>query len=223
MPLQKASPHDRLMIESVRYTPCIQRQQDPTWKFARSGIPQIHGWIVPLTTRDGAQGWGHVLATPIAGPDIARTQAALETACALLPGQNALDQQSLHRLLAPACEGLPCVLSGLTSTALELAARSLDLPLHALLGSAVRRQIPVARLIPIKEPEAMATEALRLQTEGYRTLKLKLKLNGSADLDLARVAAVRAAVGPALTLTVDVNQAYDADTAIDVCQALAHQ
>lgn len=218
---QQAGPHHRLVIESVSYTPCIQRQQDPTWKFARGGIPQIHGWIVTLTARDGTQGWGHVLATPVAGPDVARTQAALEMAAALVPGQNALDQQALHALLAPVCEGLPCVLSGLTSAALELAARSLGLPLHALLGGAVRRQIPVARLIPIKEPEAMAAEALRLQAEGYRTLKLKL--NGAADVDLARVAAVRAAVAASVTLTVDANQAYDADTAIEVCQALTHQ
>ena len=207
-----------LTIETVTLTPCVQRQQDPTWKFSRGGIPQVQGWVVMLTSRSGVQGWGHVLTTPIAAPDAARTESVLRQAARAVQDINVLSLQTLHALLADICKDQPCVQSGITSAAMELAARSLDIPLHALLGGAVRNSIPTTRLIPIKTPELMVAEALRLQGEGYRGLKLKL--NGDADTDIARVSAVRAAVGREMMLTVDANQAYDADTAIEVCQAL---
>lgn len=206
------------IIERVTLTPCDQRQQDPGWKFARGGIPQIQGWIVTLTSTSGVQGWGHVLTTPIAQPDGARTRRVLEEAAQAVQGRSALHQETLHRQLQEICVDVPCVLSGITSAAMELCARSLQVPLSALLGGATRTHIPATRLIPIKAPELMAAEALRLQAQGY--LGLKLKLDGDADTDIARVREVRKAVGPGVLLTVDANQAYDADTAIDVCEAL---
>ncbi|CAM4374007.1 Mandelate racemase/muconate lactonizing enzyme C-terminal domain-containing protein [Bordetella tumbae] len=215
------APGESMIIESATYTPCLQRQEDPSWRFSRGGIPQILGWIVTLTSRSGEQGWGHVLTTPIANPDAARTESALKAALPLVVGHRPLDQQQLHAVLAESCRDLPCIQSGITSAALELAARCLRVPLHALLGGTVRHRIPATRLIPIKSPELMATEALQLQSQGY--LGLKLKLNGEADTDIARVRAVRAAVGADLLLTVDANQAYDADTAIEVCRALSEQ
>lgn len=208
-----------LTIESVKLTPCVQRQQDPTWKFARGGIPQIQGWIVTLVSPSGEQGWGHVLTAPIAAPDAERTETAIRAAAEAVRNVGALSLQTLHLLLADICKDVPCVQSGFTSAALELAARSLGIPLHSLLGGAVRHAIPTTRLIPIKPPELMVAEALRLQGEGYRGLKLKL--NGDADTDIARVEAVRSAVGSDMLLTVDANQAYDAHTAIEVCKALA--
>ena len=207
-----------LAIDTVTLTPCIQRQQDPTWQFSRGGIPQIQGWIVTLTSTSGEQGWGHVLTTPIAEPDAARTENAIRAAALAVQGVQALSLQTLHSLLTDICKDVPCVLSGFTSAALELAARSLQIPLHLLLGGAVRHAIPTTRLIPIKSPELMKTAALQLQSEGYQGLKLKL--SGDPDTDIARVSAVRSAVGADMLLTVDANQAYDASTAIDVCKAL---
>lgn len=208
----------RAIIETVTLTPCDQRQQDPGWKFARGGIPQIQGWIVTLTSASGVQGWGHVLTTPIAQPDGVRTRRVLDEAAQAVQGCDALQQEPLHALLREICVDMPCVLSGITSAAMELGARSLQVPLSTLLGGATRAHIPTTRLIPIKAPERMAAEALRLQAQGY--LGLKLKLDGDADTDIARVREVRKAVGPGVLLTVDANQAYSADTAIDVCEAL---
>jgi L-alanine-DL-glutamate epimerase-like enolase superfamily enzyme len=210
-----------LRIDEVVVTPCLQRQEDPTWKFARGGIPQIHGWIVTLRTPSGKEGWGHIISTPVAQPDIEGMRTAIEAAVGAVRGHRALDQEMLHFALMEVCADRPSVLAGFTSAALELAARALNLPLHALLGGAVRRSIPATRLIPIKAPDEMAGQARRLHAEGYRGLKLKL--NGDGDTDIARVRAVRAAVGDEVLLTVDANQAYDAFNAIEVCRALKHE
>lgn len=210
-----------MTIEAVEITACIQRQEDPTWKFARGGIPQIEGWIVTLRNAAGHEGWGHVLTTPIAQPDARGMRAAIEAAAGAVRGLGALDQERLLATLAQVCPDRPSIQAGFTSAALELAARALRIPLHALLGGAVRHAIPTTRLIPIKPPQEMAEQAQRLQAQGYRGLKLKL--NGEGDADIARVRAVRAVVGDAMLLTVDANQAYDATNAIEVCRALAHE
>jgi L-alanine-DL-glutamate epimerase-like enolase superfamily enzyme len=210
---------DEDVIEKVLIEPCVQRQQDPTWQFARGSIPNIQGWVVTLVSRGGVQGWGHVLATPVAGPDVQRTLTALEASVAVVQGRNAMGIEAIHHAVQEVNNGLPCVLSGITSALYELVARSLKVPLHVLFGGAVRSEIPASRLIPIKPPELMAEEATRLFAEGYRILKLKL--NGDAVTDIERVRSVRKAVGTGMQLTVDANQAYDADTAIDVCEVLA--
>jgi L-alanine-DL-glutamate epimerase-like enolase superfamily enzyme len=58
----------------------------------------------------------------------------------------------------------------------------------------------------------MAANAVHLQEEGYRALKLKF--SGDADLDVARVVAVRKAVGDDIMLMVDTNMSYSAKTFI---------
>ena len=68
--------------------------------------------------------------------------------------------------------------------------------------------IPQARIVPIKAPDDMAANARHLQEEGYRALKLKF--SGDADVDVARVAAVRQAVGNDVMLMIDTNMAYTA-------------
>ena len=59
------------------------------------------------------------------------------------------------------------------------------------------------------EPAAVAREAERWAADGFTTFKLKL----GAGEDVAQVEAVRAAVGPAARIRVDVNAAWDLETA----------
>ena len=110
----------------------------------------------------------------------------------------------LDRALA----GLQNVKAGIDMALHDLVARQLNVPLDVLLGGRRRDVIPQARIVPIKSPDEMAANARHLVDEGYRALKLKF--NGDADTDVARVAAVRKAVGDAVTLMIDTNQSYSA-------------
>lgn len=76
----------------------------------------------------------------------------------------------------------------------------------------VRSRIPVNAIVPAVAP----TTAARLAREaGCATVKVKVAQPGQvlAD-DLARVAAVRAAVGPDTAIRVDANRAWDVPTAV---------
>jgi L-Ala-D/L-Glu epimerase len=70
----------------------------------------------------------------------------------------------------------------------------------------------------VDDPAGMANEAKRLADAG---LALKLKMSGKVELDLARVAKVREAVGDKVFIKVDANEAYDAKTAIRLAKGLA--
>lgn len=208
----------RCEIAKVEVRECVQRQQDPGWRFARGNITHVHGWIVSLESRGGLRGDGHILTTPLAAPDAERARRAIDEVMPLLQGTDAFNLERLHLQIAEAAPKDPCVLAGFTAALHELVSRALAVPLWMLLGGRLRKTVPVARLIPIKPPEAMAEEARRLVAGGYRILKLKF--DGNGDDDLARVRAVRVAVDPSVQLCVDANQAYDADAAVEVCRAL---
>jgi L-alanine-DL-glutamate epimerase-like enolase superfamily enzyme len=101
----------------------------------------------------------------------------------------------------------------------DLLARILDVPLCTLFGGAVRRSFPVLRILAIKTPDEMAANAGRLAEQGISYLKIKI--HGDADEDVARVRAIRNAVGDKIHLTVDANQSYAAKDAVAAINRMA--
>jgi len=78
--------------------------------------------------------------------------------------------------------------------------------------TAVRERIPVNTTVPAVDPDAAHRLVAR---SGCRTAKVKVAEPGqelAADVD--RVAAVRAALGPAGAIRVDANAAWDVETAV---------
>jgi L-alanine-DL-glutamate epimerase-like enolase superfamily enzyme len=115
----------------------------------------------------------------------------------------------------------------LAGVAGEQAAKSaLDAALHDLLGKLLG--VPVNRLLGLPrsgpptswtiwlgDPDDMARRA---SAAASRFRRLKLKLGGGDDLDVERVRAVRSVT--ALPLTVDVNEWWTLDEALDACAEL---
>jgi O-succinylbenzoate synthase len=73
----------------------------------------------------------------------------------------------------------------------------------------VRASVPVNALIPQQDLDAAVRHATDAVAAGYRTLKLKVGDDGA----VARVAAVRAAVGDRIALRLDANGRWDVPTA----------
>src|SRR5437868_8281818 len=111
--------------------------------------------------------------------------------------------------------------SGLDMAAWDALAKAAGLPLCVLLGGAVG---PVKAYnsngLWLKEPPAVAAEAVELRDEGgFAGLKLRLGRARLAD-DLATVAAVRKSVGEEMQLMVDFNQGLDLAEALERCHAI---
>jgi len=188
-------------IISATVLPCTQALSDPSWKFARATVPRLEGWTVRLEDENGNVGLGYGHAIPAITDVGAGVKAALDF---LLPaglGQLMLEVDARLNFANSAKAAIDMALH-------DLLARQLGVPLHVLLGGALRTSVLQARILPIKAPLEMAAHAATLTGQGYR--QLKLKLSGDIALDVARVAEVRAAVGPDVVMTLDPNQSYRA-------------
>ncbi|MBL8303475.1 MAG: hypothetical protein JNM26_11955, partial [Ideonella sp.] len=197
-----------MSIEAVDIVPCTQALADPGWKFARATVPRLEGQVLVLTDEQGHQGLGYAHAIPAITTHGAGARSALELLAPRLLRRRADELAAIVEEVDVQLAFHPSVKAAIDMALHDLLARRLGVPVNVLLGGGLRRRVPQSRILAIKPPAEMAAKALELAEQGYRTLKLKLA--GDSALDLARVAAVRAAVGPTLTLTLDPNQSYGA-------------
>jgi muconate cycloisomerase len=92
-------------------------------------------------------------------------------------------------------------------------------PVYELLGGPHRAlRIPARFSMAAYDPETAAHKAAERVRWGFSTIKVKVGTD--PDQDVARVRAVREAVGPKIAIVIDANCAWDADTAIRCCHAL---
>jgi D-galactarolactone cycloisomerase len=115
-------------------------------------------------------------------------------------------------------------LSGIDIALWDLAGKALGVPVYQLLGGAHRDRVVAYATGLYYTETADQTAALVREAEGYAAqgfLGMKMKVGGlTPQQDLKNVAAVRAAIGPDIYLSVDANQAYNAYTAIRVGRGL---
>jgi L-alanine-DL-glutamate epimerase-like enolase superfamily enzyme len=124
------------------------------------------------------------------------------------------DARAAHPRLAALAATHPFTAAAF-GTALEMIEGSplLEVP-HA-------RPVPLVGLLDAKNEEAMAAEADRLISQGYRTLKFKVGFDPAADA--ARVKLAQRAVRGRAGIRIDANQGYTAGQAIAFVRALDPQ
>ncbi|MBF8290317.1 MAG: Mandelate racemase/muconate lactonizing protein [Chloroflexi bacterium] len=168
-------------------------------------------WLLQILDADGRSGVGEAVLEPADG----------ETAATILEH---LVREAVARAEQ---DGLP------TGDELEL---------HGAPGRALRaaldgamfdlRGIPIARLgpegdgvgvnatLPALGPAASAEAARQAIEAGFGTIKLKAGAERETEILVERVRAIRAAVGPEIRLRLDVNGAWDLETATDRLEAV---
>ena len=110
--------------------------------------------------------------------------------------------------------------SALEMACWDIVGKAAGKPLFELLGGAVRPLAVRSRYsMGAYEPQHAANRAKELVAAGFTTIKVKV--GREPESDVARVRAVRAAIGPDIELTIDANCGWDADTAIRCVRELA--
>lgn len=122
---------------------------------------------------------------------------------------------ALDKVLA----GNRCVKSAFDMALFDLAAQEANMPLYRFLGGSNTRTVATDMTVGIGTPEKMAAAALRFKNAGFEAIKVKLGTNMHDDI--ARIKAIRAAVGTDIPLRIDANQGWDEATAIATLKALS--
>ena len=136
-----------------------------------------------------------------------------------LIGQNALSLEHCSRIINATIADNYCIKSAFDMALLDLAAQHAELPLYALLGGKLDKVLYTDMTIGIGSPDKMAADAEKYVQQGFPLIKVKLGKRPNEDL--ARIQAIRQAVGPDFPLRIDANQGWsmaDAKTALQLLQ-----
>lgn len=205
--------------------------------FEVHSVPVNHrgGWVfVEVHTDAGATGTGEASQS---GNDVLCI-AALRQMAESLVGQDPRRIEAHWQRLSREVAGIvqATALSALEQALWDILGQSLGAPVYQLLGGAVRDTIPlyanINRGAKDRSPAHFAARARAAVAEGFRAVKLApfdevhvhrmdgRVLRRAAEPGLARVAAVREAVGPEVEVMVDCHSRFDPATAVQVCREL---
>ncbi len=114
--------------------------------------------------------------------------------------------------------GNPTMKSAFDMAFYDLLALRANMPLYQLLGGSKKREIHTDMTISIGDPEKVARDAMEFKKAGFPAIKVKLGTTSREDV--ARIKAIRQAVGPDYPIRIDANQGWDTITAIETLKAL---
>lgn len=208
-----------MRITDVRISRVVQPMQDTAWRFAKAQVHERHGLLFAVETDEGPAGLGLADQGLHVGEAIEPMQQVADRVLApLLIGRDPRDIEALAAAMASAAPAFSRTRAGLETALWDVAGKALGVPVYRLLGGKVRDRIPVIRILPIKSPAEMAANAEAVVAAGYRYLKVKVGLDATADVE--RVRAIRSAVGPTVTLTLDANEGWTPDEAVRALGAM---
>ncbi|NQX37592.1 L-alanine-DL-glutamate epimerase [Pedobacter steynii] len=175
--------------------------------------------LIRIYTDSGIHGVGECSAFPMIVGETQETCLAMAKDFAkILIGKDPLDiPERMNDLLGYAAHN-GTIKSAFDMALFDIAAKHADLPLYRFLGGQ-KRSVETDMTIGIDSPENMALSALKYRQQGCRILKIKLGKKVHEDIE--RVAQIRKAVGPEMSIRLDANQGWNFDDALYALGALA--
>jgi L-alanine-DL-glutamate epimerase-like enolase superfamily enzyme len=208
-----------MKIEKLTFIPHRLKRRG-RWQTASYTADYVDVFYVKIQTDNGVTGIGagSVVPNGRGDPFIEGVERVKAAASSIFVGRDPLQISPLMDALHMAVQGYKRHKAGIELALYDLMGKALNISLSSLLGGATRDVIPVIRMLSMGSAVEMAETASTFVRQGYKHLKVKLGTGPAGDLE--RFKAVRNAVGPDVTLTVDFNGGYDAGTAIDVIKSL---
>ncbi len=176
--------------------------------------------FVKVHTDEGLIGLGEVSCTPVWSGEDNRSAAHFieDYLSPALIGQDPTKIERLTAVMNAALNGNPFTKSGIEMALWDILGKAAGLPLYRLLGGPVRPHVPTKFSISGAEPLVAAELASWAVAEGFRTVKVKVGIE--PEQDVARVRAVREAIGPEIRLGVDANGGWSPRVAVQMIRRL---
>ena len=171
--------------------------------------------IVELHTDTGAVGYGEAPPTGVITGDTtgAIIGAIRDHIAPAILGRNLDEFEDLTAAVQKALVHNTSAKAAVDMALWDLLGQKYSAPVYRMLGGA-RSNIVTDITISVNPPEEMARDARTAIQRGYDCLKVKVGID--PELDVARLAAVREAVGKDVKLRIDANQAWNAKQAVRI-------
>lgn len=188
---------------------------------AKGGCHSVSPFLlVKVHTDEQVFGLGEVSCTPRwSGEDQVTAAHFIRTILEpVLLGQDPGNIEALTARMRGALFGHPFTKAALEMALWDILGKTTGLPLYRLLGGAVREFVPTKWSISGVDPARAAEIATWALERGFSAMKVKVGIDPAQDL--ARVRAVREAIGPSIRLGVDANGAWNPTTAVTMIRRL---
>ncbi len=201
-----------MKIAEVRAFPLSRRAEGPLVTLGTGTTIKTDVVVVRVRTEDGVVGYGeahHALAPTVIADLVERHLGPL------VVGENVLEVEHIWDTLYfsqgrthSTGWGVWIAMSGINTAIWDARGKALGVPVYQLLGG---KKKPIRAYfggisLGYQAPDSLAEEALAVVARGYSALKLRL--GDTPRKDVARVRAVRRAVGDEVDIMVDVNTKY---------------
>lgn len=174
------------------------------------------------TDRDGLEGNGEIVSAPPGKPEEFAEEilgAVHRYVAPALVGIEAGQRRLAVARLEGSLKGRIWTKAAVNNALYDLEAKALGVRVDRLLGGRITEIVPViGPVVGIASPDEMVKIAAAEAEAGYRAIKIKV--GETVEADVARVAAVRAAIGSAVRLRVDANDHYRPADAIRLGRAI---
>jgi muconate cycloisomerase len=182
--------------------------------------PTFNFVLVVVRTDDGTVGFGEANGTPTWSGETQEGALALirQILAPVCLGKDPRNVTALADAMDRTVFGNPFTKASLEMALVDLAGKILRVPAHFMLGGQRRpSEIPLKFSIGAFPPSIAANVAMQMAAQGFRAVKVKVGLG--VDADIARVKAVRSALGENFSVAVDANGGW---TESEALAALPH-
>ncbi len=192
------------------------------FKTALRSVSSVEDVIVEIHTDCGAVGYGEAPPTgAITGDTTGAIIGAIQDHIAkTILGRDVDEFETLLQAVQKSIVGNSSAKAAVDMALWDLYGQLYSIPVYKLMGGA-RKKIVTDITISVNDPETMVRDALIALDRGYDCLKMKVGVN--PELDVARLSAVRSAVGKDVVIRIDANQAWTPKQAVKILNRMQEQ
>ncbi|MDD7738870.1 MAG: dipeptide epimerase [Fusicatenibacter sp.] len=185
------------------------------FKTALRSVSSVEDVIVEIYTDTGAVGYGEAPPTGVITGDTtgAIIGAIQDHIAKTIIGRDVDDFEDVIQSVQKCIVKNTSAKAAVDMALWDLYGQLYKIPVYKLMGGA-RKQIITDITISVNDPEEMARDAIDAVRRGYDCLKVKVGANPA--LDVARLSAVREAVGDQVCIRIDANQAWQPKEAVRI-------
>ena len=182
-------------------------------------IHNVENVIVVIRTNKGISGFGECSPfMTINGESQSTCFIVGQYLAKTLKGKNPLDIEGCMKVMDKIIYANTSIKSAFDIAMHDIAAQYAGVPLYKFLGGEKNKILITDYTVSIGDPQKMAMNALKIKQAGYPVIKVKLGEDKKSDV--ARIKAIRKAIGKKIPIRIDANQGWDVKTAIKTLQAL---